>query len=82
MGRAKAPTVSNNGEDSIELGKKKKVDPTQPPMVLPCQCYKYFLRLEKMAALIFFSFAFEKGARLRKNLYSQSYLAIQMEISI
>ena len=24
MGRAKAPTVSNNGEDSIELGKKKK----------------------------------------------------------
>ena len=24
MGRATAPTVSNNGKDSIELGKKKK----------------------------------------------------------
>ena len=24
MGRAKAPTVSNNGEDSIELEKKEK----------------------------------------------------------
>ena len=24
MGRAKAATVSNNGEDSIELGKKEK----------------------------------------------------------
>ena len=33
MGRAKAPTVSNNGEDSIELGKKKKVEGLEAQLI-------------------------------------------------